>query len=253
MDDALTGPASPSPEDPAPRRPDSGAPAADPPATSRAPSEAGARDVDAPGRPNVSAEQPPLPDRFAWWRSGWSEPLQRRPLAVILTAVAVAALLGWRIGPEAVLPAYLYLAVVGTVLSYIDVALHRLPDPLTLPSYIVGVALLGIAVPFTADGGARLGHALTGLAVLWVIFALQWFMLPNAIGFGDVKLSGVLGLYLGWLGQQAWVYGLVSMFLLGGLYAMALLVTRRARRGSTMPFGPFMLAGTLVAVLVSFP
>lgn len=177
------------------------------------------------------------------------EPVTRRPLPVVLVAVAVLAVLGWRIGLRPELLAFGYLGVVGVALAFIDAALRRLPDPLTLPSYPVGAAMLGLAALYADDGGVRYTHALIGLGALLLLFAVQWFIAPNAIGLGDVKLSGVLGLYLGWLGSSAWVTGVLAMFVLGGAYAAGLLVTRRAARKSAIPFGPFMLAGTLAATL----
>ncbi|MBC6461011.1 prepilin peptidase [Actinomadura sp. HBU206391] len=179
----------------------------------------------------------------------WLEPVSRRPLPVALVAAAVVAVLAVRIGLRPELAAFCYLGVVGAVLAFIDAALHRLPDPLTLPSYPIGAALLGIAVPFTDDGGTRYLHALAGLGALLLLFVVQWVITADAIGLGDVKLSGVLGLYLGWLGSSAWVMGVFAMFVLGGVYAVGLLVTRRATRKSAIPFGPFMLAGALAAVV----
>ncbi len=67
---------------------------------------------------------------------------------------------------------------------------------------------------------------------------------------GDVKLSGVLGLYLGWFGRDAWLLGLLATYLLGGLAAIGIMIVRRTRKGE-FPFGPYMLAGTLIAVLAS--
>ncbi|MFI0351620.1 prepilin peptidase [Actinomadura sp. 9N407] len=163
--------------------------------------------------------------------------------------MVVGGLIAWRVGLRPELVAFLYLGVVGTALGFVDVALKRLPDPLTLSSYPIGVALLGAAAPFVEDGGGRFVAALVGLAALWALFAVQWFCFPNALGFGDVKLSGVLGLYLGWFGTDAWVLGVFSMFLLGGLYSIGLLVLRRAGRKETIPFGPFMLLGALVGVV----
>jgi leader peptidase (prepilin peptidase)/N-methyltransferase len=69
------------------------------------------------------------------------------------------------------------------------------------------------------------------------------------MGFGDVKLSGVLGLYLGWLGWGVWAVGLFLGFLFGGLFGVALIALRRGGRKTAVPFGPFMLLGVLVAVL----
>jgi leader peptidase (prepilin peptidase)/N-methyltransferase len=169
---------------------------------------------------------------------------------VALVTVAVLALLGWRIGLRPDLAAFVYLGVVGVPLAFIDVALKRLPDPLTLPSYAIGAVLLGLAAPFTDQGGTRYVHALIGMAALWFLYALQWVIVPRQIGLGDVKLSGVLGLYLGWLGPPAWVVGVLGMFLLGGFYSVVLLVSGKATRKSSIPFGPFMLAGTLIAVFL---
>jgi leader peptidase (prepilin peptidase) / N-methyltransferase len=183
-------------------------------------------------------------------RFDWTEPVTGRPVPIALVTVAVLALLGWRIGLRPDLVAFVYLGVVGVLLAFIDVALKRLPDPLTLPSYAIGAALLGLAAPFTDQGGTRYVHALIGMAALWFLYALQWVIVPNQIGLGDVKLSGVLGLYLGWLGLPAWVVGVFGMFLLGGFYSVVLLVSGRATRKSSIPFGPFMLVGTLIAVFL---
>ncbi|MEU5880347.1 A24 family peptidase [Spirillospora sp. NPDC047279] len=190
-------------------------------------------------------------ERVIWsWRADWTEPLRRRVPLVACSAVAVALLIGWRVGPGADLPAFVWLAGAGVMLAFVDVALHRLPDPLTLTSYPVGLLLLGAAAPFTADGGERYVEALIGLGVMLAVFAAQWAVVPRAMGLGDVKLSGVLGLYLGWLGMDAWLLGLVGMFMVGGSYALGVLILRRAAGGTEFPFGPFMLIGTLIAVLV---
>jgi leader peptidase (prepilin peptidase)/N-methyltransferase len=186
----------------------------------------------------------PLAERYFERPIRWARP------GIAATMATTFGALAWRFAASAELPAYLYLAAAGSLLAFVDVAVKRLPDPYTLPSYLIGPALLGIAV---LSGGrpVRLGHALIGLAVLWALYAVQHLFAPGAIGWGDVKLSGVLGLYLGWLGAPAWSLGVLSGFVLGGLYAAGLLLTRRASRGSEIPFGPFMLAGALVGILVS--
>jgi leader peptidase (prepilin peptidase)/N-methyltransferase len=177
-------------------------------------------------------------------------PSRARRLAAAAVTAAVCAAFGWRFGPGATLPAYLYLGAVGTLLAFIDAAVRRLPDLFTLPSYLIGAALFGLAVPVTADGGARFGYALIGMAALWLIYGVQYFFAPSQIGRGDVKLAGVLGLYLGWLGPEPWLLGLVLGFVFGGLVAIGLLVSRRATRKSEMPFGPYMIAGAITAMLL---
>jgi leader peptidase (prepilin peptidase)/N-methyltransferase len=173
----------------------------------------------------------------------------RRRYAVALVTAVVFAVLAWRLGVAVVLAAYLYLGAIGTVLTFVDIAVKRLPDPFTLPSYAVGSVLLAAAAPFTADGWPRLAYALVGMACLWLVYGLQHFLLPDAIGRGDVKLAGVLGLYLGWFGQPTWFMGLLLGFVFGGLVAVGLLLTRRASRKTEIPFGPYMMAGALVAIL----
>ena len=94
--------------------------------------------------------------------------------------------------------------------------------------------------------------ALIGLAAAWLLFLIQALIYPAGIGWGDVKLSGVLGLYLGWLGVSALVAGLFLGYLLAALAGLGLLAARRATRKSQLPFGPFLLAGTLIAILLSY-
>jgi leader peptidase (prepilin peptidase) / N-methyltransferase len=176
-------------------------------------------------------------------------PSRERRLAIAAVLAVVCALLGWRLGVTAALAGYLYLGAVGTLLTFIDIAVKRLPDPFTLPSYLVGTALLAAAAPLVDGGWSRLLYALVGMACLWLVYGVQHFLLPNAIGRGDVKLAGVLGLYLGWFGQATWMAGLLLGFVFGGVVSVGLLVTRRASRKSEIPYGPYMLAGALAAIL----
>ncbi|MFD0540739.1 hypothetical protein ACFQY7_49980 [Actinomadura luteofluorescens] len=87
-----------------------------------------------------------------------------------------------------------------------------------------------------------------GMAALFAVYFAQALLVPSGIGMGDVKLSGVLGLYLGWFGQDAWLIGLLATYLLGGLVALGILIVRRSRKGE-FPYGPYMLAGALAAIL----
>jgi leader peptidase (prepilin peptidase)/N-methyltransferase len=175
----------------------------------------------------------------------------RYPLVELLTAVLFGAM-ALRFGADPALPAYLYLAAVGVALTFIDLDHRRLPDVLTLPSYPVGVALLGGAAALGSDSGNWL-RALIGAAVMFAVYFALCFAYPAGMGFGDVKLAGVLGLYTGWLGWGSWSVGLFLGFFLGGLFGIALVARRKGGRKTAVPFGPFMLLGTLVAVLAGEP
>jgi leader peptidase (prepilin peptidase)/N-methyltransferase len=87
------------------------------------------------------------------------------------------------------------------------------------------------------------------MAALYGFYFALAFVYPAGMGFGDVKLAGVLGLLLGWLGWGALVVGAFFGFVLGGVVGAALMFARRAGRRTAIPFGPFMLAGAFLAVL----
>jgi leader peptidase (prepilin peptidase)/N-methyltransferase len=165
----------------------------------------------------------------------------------LLTA-AVFGLLAWRLGPGLDLIAFLVLAAAGVVLTLVDLRALRLPDVVTLVCLLTGLTLLGMESLALGDfgpyvrglyGGATLGAYHLCLAVLG----------RGGLGFGDVKLAAVLGLYLAWLGWGVLVVGTCLSFVFAGLAAAALLVTRRARRDTALPFGPWMLAGAFFGVL----
>ena len=151
--------------------------------------------------------------------------------------------------PSPALPAFCYLAVIAVALAVIDARHKRLPNALTLPSYPVALILLGVAAVFVPGGAHHFAEALIAMAAAWAFFVLQAFIYPAGIGWGDVKLSGVLGLYLGWFGARALLAGLFGGYLLAAVAAIGLLLARRATRKSLLPFGPFLLASSLAVII----
>ena len=173
------------------------------------------------------------------------------PLVEATTALLFVALTA-RFGPSPVLPAYLYLAAVAVALAVIDLRVRRLPDAIVLPSYLVAALLMVPAGAAGADwwSAGRGLLAMVALLTLYLVIALAY---PGGMGFGDVKLAGLLGLYLGWLGWSSVWVGTLTGFVLGGLTGVALLATGRAGRRTAIPFGPFMLAGALLALFIARP
>ncbi len=175
------------------------------------------------------------------------EPISARyPLVELATGLLFAGLAA-RIGLEWALPAFLYLGAVCVALALIDLDTKRLPDSITLPSYVVAPALLGAAALLEGELDP-LVRALIGLAALYGIYFLLAVAYPAGMGFGDVKLAGVLGLYLGWLGWSEWFVGWLLGFMLGGVFGVLAILLRRASRKTMVPYGPFMIAGALLAV-----
>jgi leader peptidase (prepilin peptidase)/N-methyltransferase len=134
----------------------------------------------------------------------------------------------------------------------IDLDVQRLPDALTLPSYPVGLALLGIAAG-AQGAGWPYARALIAMAALFGFYTVVWFIYPSGMGLGDVKLSGLVGLYLGWLSWSALVVGAFSAFLVGAVVSVSVVMARGGSRKTKVPFGPFMLLGVLIGVFLGHP
>jgi leader peptidase (prepilin peptidase)/N-methyltransferase len=143
--------------------------------------------------------------------------------------------------------AFFYLAAISIALTLIDLDTHTLPNAIVLPAYIVGLVLLGTASILSLDAESIIRGAI-GMAAMFVAYLVMALVYPGGMGWGDVKLAGVLGLFLGWLGLGPLIVGAFAAFLLGGLFAIILLIFRRVGRKTGIPFGPWMLVGAWVGV-----
>ncbi|MFI9590257.1 prepilin peptidase [Nonomuraea sp. NPDC052265] len=161
------------------------------------------------------------------------------PPGVELLTAAVTALTAWLAGPP-----YAGLALAGTALAVIDWRTTLLPDAITLPAYPI------IALTLLPTG--ELPRALLGAAALAAVYGLLWFARPDAMGLGDVKLAGLIGMAAAAMSWQAWVAAAFAGQVLGALYAVALLLTRRGDRHTQFPFGPFMLLGAFVVLCLGW-
>ena len=165
----------------------------------------------------------------------------RYPLVEAGTGAAFAAVAAWQ-GVTWLLPALLYLAAISIALALIDLAHHRLPNAIVLPSYGVVAALLALPAVAGGEYGALVRAALGGLA-LYALYFVLLFVYPAGMGFGDVKLAGILGAYLGWFGWAEVAVGAFLGFVVGGVVGIGLMAAGRAGRKTQVPFGPSMLAG----------
>ena len=174
------------------------------------------------------------------------------PASALLLGVVtgtLAALAAWHVGAGWELPAYLYFAAVSAPLAVIDLRTLRLPNVLTLPAYPIVAALL-LLPALLDDAWPAYGRALLAGAAVLALFAVLHLVNPSGMGLGDVKLAGPMGALLGWLSWQVAMVGVVIGFALAAVVGIAMILARRADRKSALPFGPFMLAGAWVAILV---
>ena len=135
----------------------------------------------------------------------------------------------------------------GMWLSLIDIDTHLLPRRIVYRTIAVAMPLLVLSA-FFDNTGSVIGMFIGGLG-MWCMLRVLEVLSRGDLGGGDVGLGGLLGLYLGWVSYEAVLVGLIAAFFVGGLFAVALLVTRKANRNTHFAFGPFLIVGTLVAVL----
>jgi leader peptidase (prepilin peptidase) / N-methyltransferase len=178
----------------------------------------------------------------------------RYPLVEAGTATLFVAVT-WRLCALHLLtatPAYLYFASIGVALALIDIDHRRLPNAIVLPSYPILAVLLAGSAAWQHDWASLLRAAL-GAGALYGFFFLVAFVYPGGMGYGDVRLSGLVGAVLAYLSWATLLIGAFTGFLLGALVGVALMAARRGGRKTAVPFGPFMIAGAMLALFVAAP
>jgi leader peptidase (prepilin peptidase) / N-methyltransferase len=158
-----------------------------------------------------------------------AEPARRPLAATALVGALLGVLAGHAAGWSAALPAFVALALLATPLLLVDARDHRLPDRLVLPAAGAALALLTLAAAVRGE---------------WVALG------RSSLGFGDVKLAGLLALYLGWLSWGHVFYGIFAGFVLGALVAVVMLASRRVSLKSHIALGPALITGALLIAAV---
>jgi leader peptidase (prepilin peptidase)/N-methyltransferase len=168
------------------------------------------------------------------------------PIVVSVNA-ALYFLLAQRFEHDLTVLTYGVLVGAGMWLSLIDIDTHLLPRRIVYRTIAVAMPLLVLSA-FFDNTGSIVGMFIGGIA-MWCMLRVLEVLSRGDLGGGDVGLGGLLGLYLGWLSYEAILVGLFVSFLVGGLFAVALLISRKANRNTYFAFGPFLIVGTLIAVL----
>lgn len=187
-------------------------------------------------------------------------PFGSGPLEIVIANVAAWVVFAVRFHDDlfAALPAYLFFGSLLVTQSAIDIRVRRLPRQNTFVGIVLGGASLVVAA-LVVDEPRRIWMAGLGaviaLALIGGVYAISNVVYGDdvAFGFGDVLLSPLLGLYLGWLNPGIVAPGLFFGFILGSIAAGITILTRRGDTSGQLPFGPFLALGAVAAVFVGQP
>ena len=175
------------------------------------------------------------------------KPINSVPLAVL--GALLGALTYRQFGFSLEMIAYGLMIAMCIEQTIIDYATHRLPRGVTFRAAIVGGPLLFLAA-INIDDNGRILIMFASFIITLALFALLTAVSKGGIGGGDVRLAPVLAMFLGWLGASHVYIGLGSGFILGGVAAAGMLVTRRASASTRIAFGPFLCIGAVIALFV---
>lgn len=178
-------------------------------------------------------------------------PERQRTVVMLITGFLFATA-GLRFGLEWDLPAYLALFAGLVVIGVVDLAHYIVPNRVVYPTGFAVVVLLGLAAAIGGDGD-HLRTAFIGAVSAWAALLVVHLITPRGMGFGDVRLSFLLGLGLGWLSLGHVFVGMFLGIVLGALLGAALMATRVLGRNDHIPFGPFLASGAVIAILVGGP
>jgi leader peptidase (prepilin peptidase)/N-methyltransferase len=143
----------------------------------------------------------------------------RYPAVELLTGI-VFAVFGFRFHTSIVIPALLVLAAALIALSLIDLEHLLLPNRVIYPTAAITIPLFALAAAVD-DQWAALGRAAIGGVIAFAVFFAIWFVAPRAMGYGDVRLSALLGFAAAYFGWQVLAVALFVPFLLGSLGGIA--------------------------------
>lgn len=175
----------------------------------------------------------------------------RYPLVELGTA-AVFAATAVRLGVDAALPAFLVVMAGLVAISAVDLELFIVPNRILYPTLFAAAPLLLAAAAVDGDwNGVR--TAAIGGALGWGLLLVIHLVSPAGMGFGDVRLAGLIGMMLGWLSLGHVLVGLFLAFASAAVLGVGLIALGVKGRKDKVPFGPFLAAGALMTVLFGSP
>lgn len=171
------------------------------------------------------------------------------PLVLELLTASGFALMSWHFGTSWRAAAYCVLVAGLLALAWIDLRSKRLPREITYTTGALMVPLLVIDALVVSEPD-RIWMSALGAAISLALMGGIYLASRGGMGDGDVRLSPLLGAALGYLNPGVAPVGLFFGFVLGAIVGVILIATRRGDRRTALPFGPFLVVGTLVALFV---
>jgi leader peptidase (prepilin peptidase)/N-methyltransferase len=176
-------------------------------------------------------------------------PIGKEPLILEITNATLFVLFGLRFGADPVLPAFCILAAALVALVWIDLHEFRLPREITYTAFALSSVAIVVAA-LVDDEPERIWQAFLGAGIALALMGGIYLVSRGGMGDGDVRLAPLLGLHLGYLNPGIVPIGLFFGFLIGAVVGVAMMATSKAGRKTALPFGPFLAAGTVLAVFI---
>lgn len=175
-----------------------------------------------------------------------------RPAVLGVVGAVVLGAFAARIGDDIVLAAYAVFGLSMVAMSAVDFERQIIPNRLVY-STLASLVPLFVLSSLVDDRWVSLERAAIGGAAAFVAFLAVHLAVPRGMGFGDVRLAGVIGFATGWLGLGHAFVGFFAAFMLGALVGIVAMVVSGAGRKTRIPFGPFLAAGAAVTILWGSP
>jgi leader peptidase (prepilin peptidase) / N-methyltransferase len=169
-----------------------------------------------------------------------------------LACAVVLGVFAARIGPDVVLAPFCVFGVSLVAISFVDVERYVIPKRLVYSTLalVVPLLVLSSALDHRWESLERAGIA---GALAFVTFLVLHLALPRGMGYGDVRLAGLVGISTGWLGVGHAFVAFFASFLLGAVFGVAVMLVSGRDRKTRIPFGPFLAAGAVFSVVWGTP
>ncbi len=175
-----------------------------------------------------------------------------RPAVLAVVSAVVLGLFAAHFGADVVLAAYAVFGLSMVAISAVDLERWIIPNRIVYPTLALLVPLFVIASAVD-DRWASLGRAAIAGAAAFLGFLFLHLAVPKGMGFGDVRLAGVIGLATGWLGLGHAFVGFFAGFVLGRPHRDSGHGGTGSGRKTKIPFGPFLASGAILTILWGTP